>query len=213
MSSPSRKYIVGLVGYKQSGKDTLCKIIQKWFPQAVRLAFADPLKIEVYDALSCEGPPEDTKAVLRIANEHGLDLRGIWPPKDRSDQFKTAYIESQKGTLRPILQKFGTEYRRSSDHYYWIRQTDNAVREADTNLVVITDVRFPNEGDYVHGNGGFLVRVDRDGGVSDGHTSEDYPSVCRPEVVVTNPGTTVEEFESSANYLRLHIQSRLDARE
>lgn len=43
----SERRIIGLTGYKGSGKDTVFALLKKLEPSAVRLAFADPLKIEL----------------------------------------------------------------------------------------------------------------------------------------------------------------------
>jgi hypothetical protein len=44
-------FLIGLIGKKGSGKDTVCRMIQERYPNAVRLAFADALKEEVASAL------------------------------------------------------------------------------------------------------------------------------------------------------------------
>lgn len=207
MSPSARKYVVGLVGRKGAGKDTLFKIIKKHFPQAERLAFADPLKVEVYDALSAEAKPEDVAVLLRLANQFGVDLRPMWPSQDVAWDQKIAYIDRHKDVLRKILQHWGTEVRRSDDANYWVRKLDDRLRSLDTDLVVITDVRFANEGSYVSGCAGVLVGVDRPGEVeADAHVSEAYYAQAPVSCRVINPGTTVEEFEAGVgwfiNYLR-----------
>ena len=44
---PPNKLILGLIGRKRAGKDTLCRILQSWYPEAVRIAIADPLKEDI----------------------------------------------------------------------------------------------------------------------------------------------------------------------
>lgn len=39
--------IVGITGYKRSGKDTFCRALQKAFPKVVRLAIADEMRREL----------------------------------------------------------------------------------------------------------------------------------------------------------------------
>ena len=40
-------------------------------------------------------------------------------------------------------------------------------------IIVITDVRFQNEADYIFGKGGFVVEIKRKTDLKDGHISED----------------------------------------
>jgi len=41
------KLIIGLIGKKRSGKDTLCRIIQARYPEAIRVSIADPIKADL----------------------------------------------------------------------------------------------------------------------------------------------------------------------
>lgn len=42
----------------------------------------------------------------------------------------------------------------------------------DEEFAVVTDVRFRDEADYIRASGGFVVRVERETGLQDGHVSE-----------------------------------------
>lgn len=72
-------------------------------------------------------------------------------------------IEQEKEKYRPILQWWGTQWRRSQDPLYWIKQMERKLEFAhhfcDTGI--ITDVRFPNEADMVRRHNGLIVRVIR----------------------------------------------------
>jgi hypothetical protein len=80
-----------------------------------------------------------------------------------SAQDRTAF-RAQSRSPRWILQKWGTEYRRRS-HYgwdsYWLDQVAGVIAAYPEARFVLTDVRFPNEADYVEREGGLLVRVRR----------------------------------------------------
>ena len=65
---------------------------------------------------------------------------------------------------RQVLQIWGTEYRRQQDELYWIKQSKywfDALPPGSR--AVNVSVRFPNEMDWIHEEGGFCARVVRPG--------------------------------------------------
>jgi hypothetical protein len=84
------------------------------------------------------------------------------------------HIEEHKERFRPILQWWGSDFRR---HYkgesYWL---DKMLAKMKTitgrEVLVITDVRFPNEVELVKKAGGIMIRVERKTGLEDAHSSE-----------------------------------------
>lgn len=70
-------------------------------------------------------------------------------------------LQTDKATLtvREILQRWGTDYRRAQDPDYWVKQM-RAFASSRTEPLVIDDVRFPNEAELVHELGGLLVRIE-----------------------------------------------------
>lgn len=218
MSNYTRKLVVvGLVGKKRSGKDTLYQFIKEEFPFARRLAFADPLKAEVFDLLhGIESVPGDLQKFANFCHEHLIDLEAL--PRtvcagSFTRQQKLDWVEANKAALRTILQRWGTEGRRAESPRYWIDQLDKDLRELDTPLVVVTDVRFADEALYVRaGCAGILVRVIRLDlpDEKDTHASEALADTIGADVAVSNPGGTIAEFQKAAqpllNYLRGKIR-------
>lgn len=133
MSAP---LLIGLGGKKKAGKDTVCRILGELYPDTLRLAFADALKAEL--AAACDVP--------------------------------ISVVEEKKDVFRLGLQWWGTEFRRGlSGPDYWVDQLKirlDAARamfaEKPGALIVVTDVRFPNEADFVRAEGGLLVQVRRE---------------------------------------------------
>ena len=84
------------------------------------------------------------------------------------------HIEENKEHFRPMLQWWGSDFRR---HYngesYWL---DKMLAKMQTlaakEVMVITDVRYPNEAELVKQAGGIMIRVDRRTGLEDPHSSE-----------------------------------------
>lgn len=224
---PSRKYVIGLVGEKGSGKDTVCRLLQEAIPGSIRLAFADALKVEVFDVLTgVEIFPGDQERLYQLAHDHGVDLCRFqnlvtltFPegPDEITRESKIYWIDENKVALRPVLQHWGTEVRRDQDVHYWINRLDKELREAETSLVIITDVRFPNEGAYVEGIGGELVlvyRLDHGRDEHSSHVSEKYAADCRDrlEWQIYNPGDNIENLRRMLFPLVKAIRDRMAAR-
>lgn len=163
------KLIVGLIGHKRSGKDTLFRIIQARYPQAVRVSIADPIR------------------------------------EDIARRFETtvAAIEAEKEFWRPVLQWWG-EARRE----YWTSKAFLRIHNADTNLVVVTDARYPDQFDLIRAQGGIIVRLLRaQNGPADMHPSEQNITLAGADVFIMNPGD--ETFEAAAWELWPMIDGRL----
>lgn len=136
--------IIGLVGFIGSGKGTAGELIeQKGF---VRDSFAKPLK----DACSIIfGWP-------RSMVEGDSEVSRKWrEEKDIYWSEKFGYDFSP----RLALQLMGTEAGRDVFHKdLWIISLINRSKGKN---VVVTDVRFKNEIDYIQKNGGIVVRIKR----------------------------------------------------
>lgn len=66
--------------------------------------------------------------------------------------------------IRKLLQVYG-QARRAQDPGYWISRLDASRQALDLfspgTVHVIDDVRFPNELDYIHDEGGIVLRLER----------------------------------------------------
>ena len=113
------------------------------------------------------------------------ELQGIHPLRAAfGDQIKEEvadvtgvevdHIEEHKERFRPMLQWWGADFRR---HYngesYWLdKMLAKMQTVAGREVLVITDVRYPNEAELVKKAGGIMIRVDRRTGLEDPHSSE-----------------------------------------
>jgi len=165
MKDPDRIMIIGLSGYKQSGKDTVAAYLVKEH-QFERKAFADPLK----------------KSVAALFDIPFSDV-----DKLKNQTYATATVESKDGSLhdmtfRTFLQRYGTEAHRDIfGQDFWVDQTLPVRGFYPGRAIVVTDVRFSNEAVRVRELGGLVVRVFREIAapiektlhrVEDRHTSE-----------------------------------------
>lgn len=166
--------VIGVSGKKRSGKDTFFQMLEKYSDRPVyRLAFADTLKNEIYE---------------RILKPDGLE-RSMLDDEATKEQFRT------------LLQWWGTEYRRRifRDDYWLVKLSEQleSYKEQDV-IVVITDVRFPNEFEFIKSIGGLMVRVSRPGfsNSADSHPSEiALDDEKNFDTFIDNNGT-LEQFES-----------------
>jgi hypothetical protein len=114
------------------------------YPPFVAMAFAHELKTRCQAAfdLSYEQLWGDAK--------EELDKRY---PKPGTDTFWTA---------REIMQNYGAFYR-TVDEQFWIKNLFKVAEEKEYKNVIITDVRYINEADYIqHKKGGYVIRVERE---------------------------------------------------
>jgi hypothetical protein len=157
--------VVGLIGLKGAGKDTAAAFLKtRGF---VRVAFADALYLEVAQTYSVELDllqNRDTKEtpLEALPLKHCRDTRfiavcRILDPNGTNEEF----LEKWRSP-RQILQWWGTDYRRKIDKdAYWLDIVRDVI-EADPGAnFVITDVRFPNEAQFVTDIGGKLARIRR----------------------------------------------------
>jgi len=150
--------LVGVCGKAGSGKDTVGDYLVKNY-NFKKIALADPIKRLVKDVFVLE----DNTVYNRDLREKPLPQWGGW-------------------SVRELLQFIGTElFRHNIDDAVWVKSLWFRIKNDDGHNYVVTDVRFPNEINYLAESGGsdfVSIKVDRDGkdgsvGLSS-HESEAY---------------------------------------
>jgi hypothetical protein len=167
--------LIGLTGFKGSGKSSVSSILREEYGY-IEEAWAQPLKREIFDAfggllLRSIGRPATFEYWLRFIDAHKYDAP-----------------ESQYGWLRPLLQFWGTEYRRAQDADYWVKQLPLHPG------TVVSDCRFENECQAITNAGGVVWRVQRPslGANRDPHPSEAHVPHLSVQVVLVNGGTLAD---------------------
>jgi NTP pyrophosphatase (non-canonical NTP hydrolase)/dephospho-CoA kinase len=177
--------IIAFCGLAQSGKSTAMQAVRQFIhnnsPKAAvyTLSFAEPLK-EAYRA---------------ITGEFFLDVA----------EYKNAPSAMFEGlTNRQVIQKIGTDALRNSfDKRIWIKCLQKKIENLAITeyghecYILIGDLRFANEADWVISNNGIIIQVQRKGVVSDGHESES--TVLIPGYLIKNDGTLEELYEKINN--------------
>jgi len=167
--------LVGL-GYRmQVGKDSVADVLVRRYG-FVRRGFADALKDEVLD---------------RLPRTLGAYLESTMHLENTADRRRLMY-ELKPPLVRALLQEYGTEVRRADDPRYWVKKVAGWVEDYRPQRLVVPDVRFRNEIEFVRALGGRYVRVDRPGVESvalDTHASESELDGVEPDYVIRNDGT------------------------
>lgn len=161
--------VIGLMGYARSGKDTVARELARQLG-ARRAAFADGVRSLAYEINPIVGmdPIYDTHLRLREV----VDSEGWEKAKDRM-------------LVRTALQDIGQALKRENGDYYWVDQAMRKLATAGEDVVVFSDVRFPEEADYMD----ITVRVTRPGvGAVNNHLSETALDGYHPSFVLTNDG-------------------------
>ncbi len=110
----------------------------------------------------------------------------------RATGFSVRYIDEHKESFRLILQGWGTDFRRKIfGEYYWIKKMEEAIVTLSSRYqnIIIPDVRFKNELDWIKGKGGMVFRIERFVDFSDTHVSETELDGAQFDGVLLNHGT------------------------
>jgi hypothetical protein len=155
--------IIGIAGFKGCGKTSFAKALTKHITEncyrtVLQSPFARPLK------LTCE-------AIFGKAAWYGTDEQKMVPAPYWNEKLGEKY-----SSARRILQTLGTDVFRNTVHKdLWIyAQRNFLLNEGALDVVIIDDIRFDNEADFVRScNGSLLhcVRADRPT-TQDKHASE-----------------------------------------
>jgi len=174
--------LIGISGKKRTGKDTVGAMVVEWL------------------------------------NEHGFDAAQVAFADQLKDEVAEAtgvnrrMQEMDKERWRPILQWWGVEFRR---HYfgqdYWVSKMTQKLLAMDEDLAVVTDVRFRDEADFIRASGGFVVRVERETGLQDSHSSEtDLDGYSEFQATLSNDGTLDDLEEKVYRFMsQMHERERV----
>jgi len=141
--------LIGISGKIGSGKTETSRELVR-LTGFVRASFANPVKQEV-------------------SQIYGIPLEVCYHHKQWACQLREKYFidgveyTPPQTTVRDLLQWHATEIRRKQDLAYWTKQMKrrlNELQDNDCPGVVIDDVRFEDEAEFVKDNGGILVRID-----------------------------------------------------
>lgn len=161
--------IIGILGEKYSGKDTMADyIVMKY--NYKKIIIAEPLK-------------EICRILFNFTDEQ---LYG---------NLKEEVDENWNVSPRKIYQYLGTDVFRNNinniipniNQNFWIKLV--TMKHSINTNTVISDVRFQNEIDYIHSLGGIVVKLIRNNNDEEVHESEAYIKNLKGDYEINNNGT------------------------
>jgi hypothetical protein len=190
--------IIGLVGFKQSGKSTAATHLEQKYG-FVRHNFKDALVAEIKEKF-----PDLLREIENqyfrnrffacdISLKNGFDLFTTKPP-----------------LMRALMQNYGTEVRRKDDPDYWVKEwIDKLHYLADMcghEKFVTDDVRFLNEANAIKMGSGTIIRLVRTDITTGGdHKSETEQLEIVPDHTITvGPGEHDKLYTALDEILALH---------
>lgn len=209
---PTKIIWIGIAGTKFAGKDSFARGVQGALATSKpcfvrRRALADALKEEVAEFLAmplmgsprCSSNPYLNKA-------HVLDCV-------HSD------IKEEKERYRLLLQWWGTEFRR---HYfgadYWCAALEHWMDDLKGQwwaevpaVILVPDVRFPNEVAFIRDRGGLLVKIVRPSdAMPDTHASETaLDDDTSYDQIILNDSTLFALTNQASRFVRQFVEPRL----
>jgi len=182
--------LIGLVGRAGSGKDTAAAHLCAEYG-FVRAAFADSLK----DMLAAH------------LEQRTIDYAHLFEPGLKEQPLPGVGVSA-----RELMHRLGDAFR-AADPDYWVKaladtigmRGDSTAQYPVHDRIVITDVRYPNEADWVLRNGGTLVRLVREQAAPvRAHSSEEHADTLPAHHTLVNNGPTLVGLHSLLDGMMAH---------
>lgn len=160
--------IVGITGLPRSGKDTVADFLIAKHPGTYKYSFAEPI-------------------VNMLNAGFNQDFRS-----DYWTERKKEPIPLLGKSPRELMQTLGTEWGRHHVHPdLWVFLAAQRFIQTGDGMI-IPDVRFENEADFVRKRGGVIIHVSKYDVKSTGHVSDNKISAATGDFGVINDGGLVE---------------------
>lgn len=163
--------IIGVSGKIGSGKnylsEQLIKELHKLGYSTTEASFAASLRNELNRIIKTikVDTIDGVEPYSIIDNIHTIHKMDLNEAEDLYNMLVADIVEidglnahSRTESIRRALQYLGTDVRRKTDNEYWVKEFHRTVPDSD--FILVTDVRFPNEADSVVEHGGLMLRLD-----------------------------------------------------
>ena len=171
----SKIKVIGLTGIKRSGKDTVGKIIKKYYTKKNIYVRKYMLAQLIKDTL---------------CSLTGYSLTGIELVKDNS------IVKEPEFTYRDALIAFADRYKEKYGIDVHYKYTKNKILRDKPKVAIITDIRYPFEAQlFINDFDTTIIKVVRPGiEVDTSHSSETSIDAIYPDYEIINDGT-VKDLE------------------
>lgn len=216
--------LIGISAKKQCGKDTVCTIIEAIdvyyntrFERSVSLhefvnqcLFKGRLNsLSTFRDIVTTWNRESFAKRLRscLYTITGDDRIFALDDETKNSLSTIKDAEGNYYTIRQLLQKFGTEVGRNISPNLWVDALMNDYIKAKSDGYeedwIVTDVRFENEAKAIRENGGILIRLNRNTGFNDQHSSETaLDNYKNFDLIIDNNGTLDELIDKVYNFMK-----------
>lgn len=145
--------LLGIHSAKGGGKSTFGSLLKHALKEqsleARVVPFAGPLKEACTAIFGCDS----------IDNFYGTD-----DDKNKEATFWKEKLGEEFSTYRKILQTMGTDkFRKMLNENIWVLSFHRrllSLQKYNDYLIIVDDVRFPNEAEFILRNGGTIIKVD-----------------------------------------------------
>lgn len=200
--------LIGVSGKLGSGKDTFAELLAKQLAGKVeRHALADNLRL-ITEIISG----------IRMTTTHEIDEPFCNEIRNYTQDQKNILIKQFDKTIGETLQLVGTElFRNNYDTDVWVKSLFSEEiydKMNDGKIIIIPDVRFINEADYILQEGGYLIRMEGDpAGVRENslrdlnHLSEtNLDNYTKFDKVIINNKKDINELKRVVNDLIVELK-------
>lgn len=220
-----KKYLVLVSGKMRSGKNTFADLLMKECTLSNMSSRQD-----AYASVLKEMCSKEFHMLSDYLNNFTNELKALYPlfgdirfdglKQKIADVVNKLYIKPENWTedktdiTRLILQIVGTNIiRKHIDDDYWIKQLIKKVNDYTDDVIVVTDVRFPNEIDLPHklveDRIVRSVKIERNTGIKSIHSSEtSLDNYNWFDYIVDNNGD-IETLQQSAKTILNDIKNTL----
>lgn len=163
--------IIGLTGIAEAGKDFAASIIDNHYDSVWKMAFAAPIK-------------EACKSLYNLTDSQLHDQ------KDKID-------ERWGLSPRQMFQFIGDVMREQDKNFFTINMKQRMEEKFDTKYIVVSDVRFDKEAEFIKSLNGKIIKIIRHDGKTtkySDHVSEKGISKHLVDSIISNDCTS--EFEN-----------------
>lgn len=194
-SYPCDRHIIGLTGFAQAGKDTFAESLVHNHGY-VRVALADAVRNALY--------------ALNPTVRSSFDGRILVELQTLVDIVGWSRAKTEHENVRELLQRFGTEAGRDiHGEDCWINIAKAKIEALAPQNVVVTDVRFPNEAEFIHSLQGEIIEIVRPDfeRLNDHDSEQSLPA----EVInwrVSNNGT-IEDLWDAASHIAFSYEDEV----
>ncbi len=182
---------LSFTGFATTGKDEAVKILESIGFK--RVSLADPVRQGVYNINPIVFVPRDylTNKIYEMHSLHNVFDGRYYKLKLVVDL--QGWDEAKKiPEVRRLLQYYGTEGgRQIFGDTIWTDTADKFIRENNIKKVAVSDVRFPNELDWVrYKENNLVIKIKRQGvGPINSHTSDLGIADELCDIIIDNDGT------------------------